>query len=122
MYSLLAGSCLFNMSVHSFRHFFKEYPKEDGDLVNAIDCEGNKTDSNLLKEGKYCKFDYEKIYADSPCTEAKKFGYETDKACVLIKLNKIVSWQPQTEAGYVSIRCDGEVSSSSRRGQVCGHS
>lgn len=95
--------------VRNLKNFLDaKYPKEDGDLVNAIDCEANKTDASLLKEGKYCKFDYEKIFADSPCTEAKKFGYETDKACVLIKLNKIVSWQPNTDSGYISVRCDGE--------------
>lgn len=99
------GHKKFAKSLNNFLH--AKYPKES-DNVDAIDCAFNQSYVEDLKQNKYCKFDYAAIFADSECTADKDFGYQTDKPCVLIKLNKIVSWTPQSSSGYISIQCYGE--------------
>lgn len=57
-----------------------------------------------------CGFDYKKIFENTTCTEDKNFGYETNTPCVLVKLNRIVSWNPQLDEGVndIKVRCTGE--------------
>lgn len=61
-----------------------------------------------FNKGKSCVFDHEKYFEKTNCTAANSYGYESSTPCVLIKLNKIVSWQPETDQTYISIRCAGE--------------
>jgi sodium/potassium-transporting ATPase subunit beta len=61
---------------------YDEVPNE-----NTVDCSGSVSDNSA--DDTACKFDYKKIYENTQCTEAKKFGYETSAPCVLIKLNKV---------------------------------
>lgn len=60
--------------------------------------------------GKYCRFDYANIFKETNCTRDKKFSYDTNRPCILIKLNKIISWNPNLEAGKsgIEIVCEGE--------------
>lgn len=55
-------------------------------------------------------FDYKTIFKGTPCTEDNSFGYQTNRPCVLVKLNKIISWLPKPADKAVGIRCEGETS------------
>lgn len=81
-----------------------KYPEVD----NLINCETNQTYMDEFNQGKSCEFDYEKIFESTNCTAANSFGYESSTPCVLIKLNRIVSWEPETSNTYISIQCAGE--------------
>lgn len=84
-----------------------KYPPQKD--VDTIDCASNKTYDDEFKQGKSCRFDYKKIFKDTECTLDKDFGFRTPNPCILLKLNKIVSWKPQTgNNSYVRIKCAGE--------------
>lgn len=89
-----------------------KYPEiKQEDESKVIPCSDNSTYVNDLINGKSCAFDYKKVFKDSPCTDETKFGYETNTPCVLIKLNKIISWNPQLkDTSYIEIECNGETS------------
>ena len=77
-----------------------------GDTKDTISCETGNKNSDDLRAGKSCKFDYKKIYKDTPCTEENDFGYTTDKPCVLLKLNKLIDFVP---SGPLKIQCQADV-------------
>jgi len=79
---------------------------EDESLV--INCAHNQPQVDEMKRGKSCNFDYETIFANTLCNKDKRFAYDTDEPCVLIKLNKIVSWIPDAPSGYITVNCSGE--------------
>lgn len=56
------------------------------------------------------EFNYEKVSEGTDCTEENSFGYRTNRPCILVKLNKIISWKPETENDKVIIKCEGETS------------
>lgn len=57
--------------------------------------------------GKSCEFDYKTLFKETPCTEEKNFGYETEKPCVLLKLNKVIDFIPLNS---LEIKCEADVS------------
>lgn len=85
----------------------KYYQLNEDNKNNAIDCKDNNN-KDSFKDGKFCKFDYKKLFESSPCTEKNQYGYNTEKPCVLIKLNKIISWEPVTNNSQIGIVCGGE--------------
>jgi sodium/potassium-transporting ATPase subunit beta len=76
----------------------------------VIDCVDGRDYIDQLKSGKACRFDYKSIFANTPCTSANDYGFKTDEACVLIKMNRIVSWLPELHPNqtYINIKCEGE--------------
>lgn len=95
----------------NLEHFLNAKYGPYQDASNVKECaNGAGLSDDELKEGKVCNFDYKKAFADSDCTHDKNFGFTTNKACVLIKLNKIISWRPK-DANNVTVRCVGETSS-----------
>ena len=87
-----------------------------------MNCEDGNNYLTEFKAGKACKFDYEKILADTNCTLKKNFGYESNKMCVMIKINKIYSWKPEFEGeSKIKITCEGEVSKfqKHKNGSIC---
>lgn len=66
------------------------------------------------------RFNHREYFASTPCSSANneesQYAYDTPNACILIKLNKIVQWQPKlsgangTVADAIAIRCGGEFS------------
>jgi sodium/potassium-transporting ATPase subunit beta len=93
--------------VKNLRIFLREkYSKPD---ENVEDCKGDEPKKDLAYQGKSCKFDYEELFKNTPCTEANYFNYKNAAPCVLLKLNKIVSWIPESAANKsVTIECVGE--------------
>jgi len=113
----------FNPTVYEGKHghkpFFRnlknfldaKYPEiKPEDQQNVIACKDGETYPSDLKNGKSCSYDYKTIFKNTPCTEEKKFGYDTNKPCVLLKLNKIISWTPLVNNGSIRIMCEGETS------------
>lgn len=93
-----------------FQFAWLEYPEiKPEDQQNVIACKDGETYPSDLKNGKSCSYDYKTIFKNTPCTEEKKFGYDTNKPCVLLKLNKIISWTPLVNNGSIRIMCEGEV-------------
>lgn len=82
-----------------------KYPEVDDN--NLVDCEFNKTYHEQFSKGKSCKFDYKGISEAANCTSESSYGYKIGKPCVLVKVNKIVSWEPKS-SGYIRIKCEGE--------------
>jgi sodium/potassium-transporting ATPase subunit beta len=62
-----------------------------------------------LTSGKVCRLNYEEALKSTDCTAEKNFGFDTERPCILIKLNKIVSWTP-ADSSNVTIQCQGETS------------
>lgn len=91
-----------------FVHFFVEYAPQGENVIDCID--GQDYSEQLEKKVDSCKFDYKEIFANTSCTDANHYGYGSNKVCVLIKLNKIVSWIPESAEKRVKITCAGEVS------------
>lgn len=90
--------------------FLNDKYAAQGDADNLIDCVDGMSYSDELKNGKACKYDYEQIFANTSCTADKSFGYNSGKVCVLVKLNKIVSWNLEQDDKNVKITCEGETS------------
>lgn len=91
---------------------FLESKYDNQSATDTIDCVSGKTYEDEFKRGKSCKFDYKKIFKDTKCTQENKFNYNSPNPCVLIKINKIVSWVPkfenETSTNYIRIVCAGE--------------
>lgn len=81
-----------------------KYPKEE---KNLMPCDFNQTYHDEFSKGKSCEFNFVGISEAANCTNEHAYGYKTGHPCVLIKVNKIVSWQPKS-SGYISIKCEGE--------------
>jgi len=75
---------------------------------DVIECASNKSYATDLQNGKSCAFDLS-VFDDTECNEKKNFGYTTNKPCILVKLNKIYTWEPEGKNG-VTIKCSGETS------------
>ena len=87
----------------------KEYNK-DIDDANVIDCVNGQLYEKDLKEGKSCRFNYKELFASTPCSEDKEYGYATSKPCVLIKLNKMIDFIPKSSNDtVVKIVCSADV-------------
>ena len=107
--------CIFFISTNKILikifYLIKEY-KQSEDSSKVIQCiDGNDYTQDLMS-GKYCDFDFKKIFQETNCTKENNFGYETNNLCVLIKLNKIYSWKPTFNANEekkIKIKCEGEV-------------
>jgi sodium/potassium-transporting ATPase subunit beta len=96
----------------NLKNFLNSKYADVNEGAQEIDCADGSDHSDELKSGKVCKFDYKKTFATTPCTEENDFGFKTPKACILIKLNKIVGWLPKFKEGekqYISVKCEGEV-------------
>jgi len=88
---------------------FLESKYSEQDPKQTIDCSKNTSEySSEFTQGKSCKFDHKELYKSTVCTERNNYNYGTPNPCVLIKLNKIVSWKPKTNESYFRIRCSGE--------------
>lgn len=73
-----------------------------------MDCDDGSDDhENDFKNGKSCRFDYKKVFANSECNEENNYGFNTEKPCILVKVNKIISWKPANKT--IEIKCQGEV-------------
>ena len=74
-------------------------------------CANGETYESDLKGGKSCKFDYKDLYKATECTEEKQYGYNTDRPCVLIKLNKMIDYIPIGVNGskVIQIKCAPDV-------------
>ncbi len=75
------------------------------DLLVECAMGGNYT--NYFMNGKSCEFDYKTIFKATPCTREKNFGYNTEKPCVLVKLNKVIDFVPKRS---LEIKCKADVS------------
>ena len=84
-----------------------KYPEQEAS--STIDCVEGIDYGKELREGKSCKFDYKEIFATTNCTHEKHFGYNTNRVCVLLKLNKIVDFVPKSADNRVTILCEGAV-------------
>jgi len=82
-----------------------KYPEQEAS--STIDCVEGIDYGKELREGKSCKFDYKEIFATTNCTHEKHFGYNTNRVCVLLKLNKIVDFVPKSADNRVTILCEG---------------
>lgn len=71
----------------------KHYSPVEG----AIECIEGQDYTEEFNKGKSCAFNYKTLFESTNCTEALDYGYSTHKVCVLVKMNKIVSWLPETE-------------------------
>lgn len=59
---------------------------------NSQKCTGAKTET--LETDQFCQFDIAKL--GTACSAPNKFGYEVGHPCIMIKLNKIFDWKPET--------------------------
>ncbi len=82
---------------------YSDIPQEQESDV--IDCVENK--KYELDNTKSCAFKHKEIFKETPCNEENSFGFASSKPCILLKLNKIISWVPANDT--VKIICDGEV-------------
>lgn len=95
--------------VDNIKYFLAaKYPAYE-DQSNIIDCEDGKTYDSELTSGKVCRLNYEEALKSTDCTAEKNYGFDTERPCILIKLNKIVSWTP-ADSSNVTIQCQGETS------------
>ena len=91
----------------NLRNFLEaKYKDQEGDL---IDCVDGQDYSGELRKGKSCKYDYKEIFGETNCTNENHFGYNSNKVCVLLKLNKIVDFVPKSPESRVTIKCEGVV-------------
>lgn len=98
----------FKPFVNNLNNFLdKKYPAGQQD---AIDCVSGSDYQAQLREGKSCKFDYESIFAGTPCNRSNNYGFGSHSPCILLKLNKNIDWVPQIDnnGDSVVVRCEGE--------------
>jgi len=86
---------------------YKDQPSDE----SVIPC-GSGDNNKDLESGRSCQYNFKTIFAETQCTEANHYGFGSNKPCILLKLNKIVSWTPQLNenVSHVEIRCLGETS------------
>lgn len=94
----------------NLRIFLESKYADQEDAETLSECVDGQDYTNDFMEGKSCKFDYKKIFENTNCTAANEYGYKTNKPCVLVKLNKIVSWVPRSADNKVTIKCEGMTS------------
>ena len=49
-----------------------------------------------MKGDQFCEFDVDTL--GTKCSKEMKFGYEAGNPCIIVKLNKIFKWTPDTYA------------------------
>jgi sodium/potassium-transporting ATPase subunit beta len=92
--------------VKNLQNFLDAKYNDQADENNLIECESGKTYESDLRNGKSCRFNYKKMFENTPCSEEKQYGYNTANPCVLVKLNKMIDYVPLTNgSGKVEIRC-----------------
>jgi sodium/potassium-transporting ATPase subunit beta len=100
--------------VNNLRNFLEaKYGEIDStEKANVFECVSNHNYETEMQNGRSCEFDYKKIFKDTDCSDDKNYGFSSNKPCVLVKLNKIISWQPvpSNETNGVIIKCEGETS------------
>jgi sodium/potassium-transporting ATPase subunit beta len=110
---------IFNPSVYengykkytdNMRIFLEDKYSKPATDDNLIDCVDGHDHNSELEAGKACKYDYEELFKNTSCTKENFFGYNSNKICVIVKLNKIVSWLPLSDDKNVKITCEGETS------------
>jgi sodium/potassium-transporting ATPase subunit beta len=97
----------YNKYVNNLENFLNAKYSNSIDEANVIDCVNGKENANDLRSGKSCKFDYKTIFANTPCTREQTYGYNTNKPCVLVKLNKMIDYIPvlNENATAIEIKC-----------------
>lgn len=71
----------------------KEFLKEHNEKIqgaNYTDCQ----DGVSPEKGSVCEFDMTKL--GDECTEENNFGYSNGTPCVLLKINRVYNWAPET--------------------------
>jgi hypothetical protein len=76
----------------------------------VIECAEGSSNTDQFKQGKACKYDPSEMFASTNCTKEKEYGFNTNKPCILLKVNKIIDWTPKSSKGGIEIKCEGEVS------------
>lgn len=106
--------------VKNLNESIRIYTSSAGD--NVVDCSGSNAGSNNKGDSEVCGFPVSLL--GDRCTPDKEFGYPEGKPCVLLKINKVYGWKPQTfdnetedlpdtmagriDPDYVGVTCDGE--------------
>lgn len=95
--------------VKNLQNFLDAKYNTDIDESKLIDCTNGQSYEKDLKEGKSCRFNYKELFASTPCSEDKQYGYATSKPCVLVKLNKMIDFIPQSSNDtVVKIVCSAD--------------
>jgi len=92
---------------------YKDFTPAEDNFLNKACQDGQTYHADLQEKGLSCQFDYKKVFQGTDCTVENEFGFKSNKACILLKLNKIISWNPDfdgTNQTAVEIRCTGETS------------
>ena len=101
------------MSVNLHQSQQKDYNKSSMNAEDIINCTSGMDYSDALTDGKACDFDYANIFAKTPCTKENNYGYTSTKPCVLVKLNKLIKFEPNTNHSRpLGIECDLDVCAS----------
>jgi len=64
---------------------------KEGEQSNVKDC-SNMAEEEVLGEDEVCKFDFQLL--GEKCTSAEKWGYKYQSPCVILKMNKMIGWEP----------------------------
>jgi len=76
--------------VKSLDDFIAPYDTSSGG--NVVDC----TETNLPKAGEVCRFS--SAWLKDKCSSAESWGYNKESPCIILKLNKMIGWKPDTYA------------------------
>lgn len=110
----------YNPTISKDEHFgYSKYSKNVEQFLDAkypvdgnfrMACQdGQRYVNELAVERKSCEFNYQEIFKTTECTKEKEFGFTTGKACILIKLNKVVQWEPKFDnATEIIVKCGGD--------------
>lgn len=71
--------------------FLDHYENEKQVGENFVDCDKGKPEENI---NKVCRFHVDKL--GGMCTWQRDFGYDEGQPCVILKLNRIFEWRPET--------------------------
>eukprot|EP00914_Ancora_sagittata_P001012 GHVO01002654.1.p1 GENE.GHVO01002654.1~~GHVO01002654.1.p1 ORF type:complete len:332 (+),score=41.76 GHVO01002654.1:52-996(+) len=80
-----------------------QYENEKQVGENFIDCDLGKPEG---MEQKVCRFNVDKL--GGMCTWQKDFGYDEGQPCVVLKLNKLMEWIPDTYKSSSDIPLDDD--------------
>ena len=95
--------------VRNLENFLQNKYQPAANPDDVIQCQDGQDYTNQFNEGKACSFDFNEIFKSHDCHSSKDYGFKTNKPCVLLKLNKIISWKPHN-TNNVTIKCAGETS------------
>jgi len=77
--------------LNEFLEAYKEVGKKPKPNANHVECSFESPPG----EDQYCQVKSNELIT-GPCTDEQHFGYDTGKPCIIIKLNKIYGWEPET--------------------------